>query len=302
MDNVFIRFYNQNRQWFWVVIGTIVVGIVFIHILNSFVREKTEIEKSSVQTAEEKKQTEKNYSVISGEQLKADSSKIIDDFLNYCNLGRIEDAYNLLSKDCKEILYPSIESFTNNYYNKIFMNKKTYVYQAMVKNNNLYTYQINFIDDILETGKLSKTSIVDYYTIVVEKDGSKLNINKLIEKKEIPYLTENKEIEVKLEYKIVYYDYEVYSFNFKNTRYSTVSLDSFESPKNIFLQDENENKYIWKNYKHVEEELVLNKGVERNIQIIFNREYNPTTKIEKIIFQNVILNNEKGTNIEITIL
>lgn len=302
MDNVFIRFYNQNRQWFWVVIGTIVVGIVFIHILNSFVREKTEIEKSSVQTAEEKKQTEKNYSVISGEQLKADSSKIIDDFLNYCNLGRIEDAYNLLSKDCKEILYPSIESFTNNYYNKIFMNKKTYAYQAMVKNNNLYTYQINFIDDILETGKLSKTSIVDYYTIVVEKDGSKLNINKLIEKKEIPYLTENKEIEVKLEYKIVYYDYEVYSFNFKNTRYSTVSLDSFESPKNIFLQDENENKYIWKNYKHVEEELVLNKGVERNIQIIFNREYNPTTKIEKIIFQNVILNNEKGTNIEITIL
>lgn len=302
MDNVFIRFYNQNRQWFWVVIGTIVVGIVFIHILNSFVREKTEIEKSSVQTAEEKKQKEKNYSVISGEQLKADSSKIIDDFLNYCNLGRIEDAYNLLSKDCKEILYPSIESFTNNYYNKIFMNKKTYAYQAMVKNNNLYTYQINFIDDILETGKLSKTSIVDYYTIVVEKDGSKLNINKLIEKKEIPYLTENKEIEVKLEYKIVYYDYEVYSFNFKNTRYSTVSLDSFESPKNIFLQDENENKYIWKNYKHVEEELVLNKGAERNIQIIFNREYNPTTKIEKIIFQNVILNNEKGTNIEITIL
>ena len=67
------------------------------------------------------KQTEKNYSVISKKQLDDQMGQIIIKFIDYCNSGEINSAYELLSDDCKQILFPSIESFLNNYYNRIFL-------------------------------------------------------------------------------------------------------------------------------------------------------------------------------------
>ncbi len=165
MDNKLIRFYNQNRMLFWTVILTIVAIIALIHILNNFAAAK-KIKQTDTKTITYNKNADQNYAVISEKKINSETSNIINYFIQYCNNGKIEEAYALLSNDCKEILYPTIEQFTNRYYNKMFNTKKLFRAQAMVANNNWYTYQINFTEDILATGKIPDSSIIDYYTII----------------------------------------------------------------------------------------------------------------------------------------
>ena len=303
MDNKLIRFYNQNRKLFWVIVITIIAVIVLIHVLNAFVKSKNEQERTQesitkIQSIEESN----NYSVISNKQLDVGMSQEINEFIDCCNNGEIDNAYNLLSNDCKEILYPDVESFKNNYYNKIFSSKKLYAYQAMYIKDNLYTYKIDFTEDILQTGKPSKTSIVDYYTIVTDKEEKKLNINKLIGKKILESECNIKQIDAKLNYKIIYYDYEIYNISLKNNSSTKVILDNFHSPQNIFIEDKDGTKYLWANYEYTEDEMVLNKGLEKNLFIKFYKEYKPSMEVKKMIFKNVIINNKIKSSIEIDIL
>ena len=109
-------------------------------------------------------------------------------------------------------------------------------------------------------------------------------------------------LEAEIEYKLVYFDYEIYSASFKNKDYTKVILDDFTSPRNVFLEDEKGNRYIWTNYEYVEEEMVLNKGIEKKLFIKFNKEYKPTMEAKTIVFQKVIIDNKEKASFKIDIL
>lgn len=166
MDNKIIRFYNQNRILFWTIILTVVAVIVLIHILNNFVAKNNQTTDAISILNTNSTKADTNYFVISERRINLQETEVIYNFLNYCNNGEVEKAYELLSSDCKEILYPSLNIFTKNYYNRIFNTKKLFRVQALIANGNYYTYQIDFTEDILETGKIDDSSIIDYYTIV----------------------------------------------------------------------------------------------------------------------------------------
>lgn len=164
MDNKIIRFYNQNRMLFWTIVLTIIAVIVLIHILNNFA--ETKIQQTEANTNIYNQKTDPNYAIISQKNVNTAASNIINSFIEYCNDGKAENAYVLLSDDCKEVLYPTFEEFSKKYYDKIFNTKKLFKAQAMISNNGWYTYQINFTEDILATGKIPNSSIIDYYTII----------------------------------------------------------------------------------------------------------------------------------------
>ena len=98
---------------------------------------------------------------------------LIEDFINYCKNNENFKAYDLLSKSCKEKLYPTYEDFVNNYYNKIF-NKKRTVQITYQKEEQLY--KVAFYTDILETGGFSKAT-EDYYKIEQDVIENKIYIN-----------------------------------------------------------------------------------------------------------------------------
>ena len=165
MDNWIIRFYNQNRKLFWTVILTIIAVIALIQILNKFAEKKINLQGANRDITYNRKK-DPNYAIISENKVDSTASNVISFFINYCNNGRIQNAYDLLSDDCKEVLYPSLEKFIDSYYNKVFKTKKLYKVQALVTNENTYTFQIDFTEDILATGKIPSGSIIDYYTVV----------------------------------------------------------------------------------------------------------------------------------------
>ncbi len=103
-----------------------------------------------------------------------ENKKLVEQFLEYCKNNKIEEAYNLISDECKKEKYKTLADFKTNYYNKIF-NKKRSVEIKKQKNN---SYKVIFYEDMLEKGKADEnTSITDYYTIQDSVIEIKLNIN-----------------------------------------------------------------------------------------------------------------------------
>lgn len=297
--NRFVRFYNQNRKVIWITLLLVVGVITLIQILDRLVKEKNINEvTNNVVTPNI---TNKNYSVITGEENESNTSKIIDEFINYCNNQQIEKAYELLSDECKEILYPTLNEFEKKYHSKIFTEKKTYLYQAWISNSNTYTYKVDFVDNILATGTASKTSICDYYTVVENNDTYKLNINKFIDCEDINKLGTKNNITINIKRKKIYIDYETYEIEVKNDNQKDLMLDDLLHTKTIYVEDYKEQKYFWNNYEFIESDVTIEKGNKQNINIKFNKAYTPKYETMKIVFSNIKINSEETIQIDVLI-
>lgn len=79
-------------------------------------------------------------------------NNIIDSFFNYCNKKEYQNAYNLLTEDCKQYIYGnSIEEFMQ-YVDSIYTSTKIYNIQNYSNVDDVYIYDINILDDIMSTG------------------------------------------------------------------------------------------------------------------------------------------------------
>ena len=153
MNNRLVSFYNQNRYLIWIIVLIIAAIIILLRVLNGFV-EKKQVQEAIDNLSDNNtavRKLDENYSVMTGYKMDNDTGDIIEDFIDYCNEGDIEQAYKLLSDDCKNLLYPDLNSFKENYYDVIFATKKLYSSQAMINTKGYYIYQISFREDILAT-------------------------------------------------------------------------------------------------------------------------------------------------------
>lgn len=291
--NRLTKFYNQNRYIIWLVILIVVAIITLIQILDEFASKKIakedDISKNTIITTD----INKNYSVITGEEIKNNASQIIETFLDYCNNGKIDLAYEILSDDCKEVLYPTIKDFQEKYYNKIFINKKSYVLQAWINTQNTYTYKVDFVDDMLATGKPSNKSICDYYTVIKNNDIYELNINKFIEIKNINKSQEKDNIIINIKRKRIYTEHEIYEIEIKNQASGEIKLDDLTKNTTIYLEDGKQEKYYWNSSEFIDEDMLVVEGQTKVIQINFNKWYQPQNQSRKIVFSNIIKKQEK---------
>lgn len=147
---------------FWIIVITVIFAI--IQILNFYAI------KNNQQKGQGKIETK--VSISKEENIK--NKDIISDFVEFCNKGKIQEAYELLSENCKKQLYPTINNFKENYYKKIFMQAR----EVEIKLEDTNIYKVTFYEDILESGKIeNRNSIVDYYQIEQEILEDKLYIN-----------------------------------------------------------------------------------------------------------------------------
>lgn len=300
--NKLIRFYNQNRHIIWLVILSVTAIIALIQILDDFAYEKNNANKNSnINTYKNDTPINNNFSVVTEEEIKSSVTKIIDKFIHYCNNGKVEEAYELLSYECKKVLYPSLEDFTKKYYNRIFTEKKMYVCQAWISEEDLYTYRINFTEDMLATGGSNKTSILDYYTVVEDNGKYKLNINKFIDFEDVNSQIKNSNVIINVKSKKIYMDYETYDIELINKTQKTIMLDDMQSTKNIYVEDNNKAKYFWYNHEISEKEVEIRSGFNQNISIKFDKAYKAYRETVKIVFSNIILDDNKSISIIVEI-
>lgn len=301
-------FYYQNKDK--IIKGVLIVAfvIIIIQLLNLFTKidSNKKIEESKkvannivISSNTSSSSVVSNKSAISGEaipntKLESDT-KVIKQFLEYCNNRNTESAYLLLSNDCKKNLYPNIQDFKNNYLDVMFSgNKKLYT----IENWTGSIYKVEVTEDIISTGKLDNINKkLDYITTIKENDNYKLNINRFIECKKINKTTTNKNITITIESKNVYMDYEEYNIQISNNSDKKIAFDKGDSTKSIYLIDSKNVKYYFYSNEIAKSSLVIQSGFKTSIQIKFNNSYNSSRKIEKIMFSEMLLDYKDSQNI-----
>lgn len=305
----FLRWYNQNREIFFIGLAIIVFIFIIIQVLNAIVGRRNEGIRNSL--ASENSSTnsstaisEPSTSVITGETMSAEETNTVTDviriFVEYCNNGDIENAYNMLTDECKTLIYPSIEQFTQNYYERIFYMNRMYSLENWYTSGNLYIYYIKYTEDVLASGDLnSEDNKGDYITVVRTDNGYKLNISSYVGREIKNDRVSTNGVIVLVNWIDMYMDYTIANISITNDTETNICIDPREGNYTTYMYDGNNVKYNALLNENSEEQLMVRRGLTNTINIKFNKMYNPERELRGIIFSNVILNYDEyisGTN------
>ncbi len=191
-------------------------------------------------------------------------------------------------------MYTSVKDFREFYYENVFESERV---SFEVENWNRDTYKVDIIPDMLSTGK-SNNGIVkqDYITVKKVNDEYRLNINNYIGRREINKTKEEKDIVITLNYADTYMEYESYNITVKNKRQENIALDNLYNEKTMYIEDKNDVKYPAYTHEIPKELLILDKGVERTIDIKYYSRYSSTKDIKNLVFSGVILDYDGHIN------
>lgn len=294
--NKIIRFYNQNRRLFWVIVLTVIIVIALVQTLNNYYKNN---KSSGIENTTTYNNTIQKPTIV-GEKVSQETStetmKIIDEFINYCNRGDAEKAYEFLSNDCKEQGYQNLEKFKNNYCNDIFDEPKLYSVQSWITNSNRITYRITITEDILATGNTQGLNIEDYYTIVKEDNQYKLNIHGYVGKEVINKSNTENDVTFNVIEKYIYMEYEIYKINVKNASTKKIMIDSKENTRSVNVLDQNNLKYVAFLNEINEDNLVIYPGISKDLDFKINKSYNPKYVDKYIEFSDIVLDIENENN------
>ena len=297
--------FSRNFKRIFIPISIFILLIIIVQILNY--RAKINNSKESIEIEDSKSYTTRNTVLSETKVDKKTNNEIVDtinNFINACNDKRIEEAYNMLSSDCKNQIFPTKKDFEDSYYNIIFKSKRQFDIQSWITKNSLYTYKVKFLDNMLSTGGKEQDSTEDYYTIVKENNVYKLNINNFIGKKDInkSEIKNNINIEVKEVY--IYIDYEIYNINIYNDNLNNVLLDTRKRTDTMYVTDNKNNNYASYNYEISDTDLSISSKTSKKLNIKFSKGYNSRLTTEKLTFGDINImsgNSKKGITIEIAI-
>lgn len=301
-----VRLYNQNRKIVWLTLIIAIFCIAIIGLVNNAYQEQAEANMEKIaQELADNTQKEKSSNIVdyekaaepltSGESvystLRDEIQGVLEQFIKSACNNQIQEAYSYLTKECKEIAYPSVEIFAQNYCNNI--NNKTYDFQLWNSTNGVYVYQVKFLDDLLSKGiDTSQNYLQDYITVIKQDGAYRLNINKLIRAVQLDKTVESHDIKFTLKDVETYLDYEYYEIEVTNNSQKEIILDPRQQDNSVYVKNNDGLKIRALLYENKEEDLKVASGETKNIKIKFNNTYNGEKTIKCVGFSNVILDQE----------
>lgn len=294
------RFIDKNEELIKKVI-IIVVFVLFIIKSLNFIYEKDE-EKKRIQSNENNTNSQNSKDTnITEEDYTTESNSMditISSFVNYCNQRKIEEAYKMLTQECKNAMFPTVEDFEKIYINNVYNIKREYELTKWSAEGNKTTCLVTLYGDLLATGG-TVNSKQEYYTFVEDDNGNyKLNINNYIygedRKSEIIF----RNITVRINHVDIYEEYEEAKITIKNNTGKTICLTGNKYNKNIYLQNSSGTSYSSLSSKFDKENIVMKPNSVQSFTVKFNKLYSATNKATKLVLSDVILDYESYLNSE----
>lgn len=290
-----LSFYNSNRRVIWIAILAIAFAIILLQTLNNDAKKRNseintndEINSSSNTTIYPNNQEDSLSSNYNSEKIQDEKLKLISAFLEKCNNGKIEEAYDLLSTDCKEEMFPVLEKFKNDYINLVFNTAKTYDIKLWMSGK-YSIYKISIYENALATGVVNNNAIDSYYTVVEENNDYKININNFIAKEELNTENSNDYVRINVISRKIYIDYEEYEIKITNNTQKTILMDGYRKNNSMYLQDSVGGKKTAYTNEIPERLLIINPLLSITRTIKFNKSYTEKISSKGITFEDIIL-------------
>lgn len=238
------------------------------------------------------KKSEDNLNSVKNElgNTRLSTTSYIKLFLELCNNQKTDSAYELLSDECKNVLFPEKEIFVEKYCNIYFPYAKSTSISKYGENN---TYKIEFKDDIITTGGSSNNDMIDYITVL---NNGKLNIASYVKKEQINKSSNNSYVKVNVLDRYVFFDREEYEIEVENFTTADMILDDINGSGTIYLLDEDGEKNSLDIVNYQEQDLRIQGNKKGKVKLRFSRSYNKQKKYKMFAFENIKIINYRYTD------
>lgn len=288
------NFYRNNKEKiskFVKVFGLLIlIGIALAYSIENNSSKNENNSEATVYTP--------SKTIISGKDIDKETyqkeENLVKTFVDYCNNKQIQEAYNLLTEECKQKIYPNIETFEKNYYNVIFNQYRECNLQSWVSSGNYNTYKVTFIEDIMSTGNYENVEKFEDYITIVRKNGEKkININSYVKTEEINKNTKTEELEINVSSADIYMDSVTYYLELKNLTENDILLDSLNN-KSVKLVGTNDAEYALDDTNLFSLNLIVYKDSNnRKVELKFIKQYGSDVNGKSIEFKSLITNYEE---------
>lgn len=294
------RTIDKNHKLIIQILIIIIFALFIIKSFNSFYEEKENKRKresaekaASSQIVETPENTPNYYGVESNS-----IEKTMRSFVKYCNNREINNAYKMLTEECKNAMFPTVEDFEKIYINNIYNVEREYELLKWSTDGNIETYQVTLYGNILATGN-SNSYTQEFCTFIKDSKGNyKLNINNYICGEDRNVQETQNNITIKIGHIDIYEEYEEAQITIANNTSKTILLTGDRYKKNIYLQNSKDTTYSSLNSKFDKEQIVLKPNSFQSITVKFNKGYSISNKAQYLVLSDVILDYEDYLNSE----
>lgn len=285
------------RHWFRkyksiIFLVVVIWGVIFI--INKFLTnyDKIEIPTTTRQpNVTVMDSTEKAPSVV-----QKTAEKMIKEYVDYCNEGNYQKAFNMLSEDCKKYAFNNdVEEFARYVLIKI-PNPREYSIQDYSNYGKFYVYEVKYIDDILATGLTNQEYTYATEKIVFTKNSQgvyDMATGNFISHDEINSVAENEYLKIDIKERIKKYSLEIYQVKFTNRTDSTVVIqDNIENGEvNLVLSGE------YRSLDNPDRTIILEPNGEKTVTLAFKKFADDRDDSVGILFSSIrVIENYKGVN------
>lgn len=212
--------------------------------------------------------------------------QLIGQFVENCNNKDYEAAYNLLTEDCKNNIYPDMELF-KQYVDSVFPSKKIYNIQNFSNKDNVYIYTVSILNDILASGLNNEEDEKVYsekYIIKEENGQLKLSIREYIGRQNLTYIYEDEYMKIKIESVDIKYDNITYNLNITNKSENYIVYSDYSVDYEISLDT---SEGLKRRADSVLEPIILDQLESKNFSVKYTIFYDENTQIEDMLFDYI---------------
>lgn len=293
-----IKTIEKNKKIIIYVAFIVILAFLGIRGLNSHYKKQETIKEKQYQTdnqannqnnVESEITENKNDNIVAYSTETKSIPKTIEAFVYYCNIKDVESAYKMLTDECKNAMFPTVDDFKQIYVDYIFDIDRTYKLDKWIAETDKVIYLITLYGDILATGNTDDV-VQDYYTIIKQDNGVyRLNINSYIYGKKIDSESTYNDITVKIENIDVYEDREGATITITNNSNKVVCIKGNTPNENVYIESKNNRQYSLIDGLFNIEDSILQPHSAIRYDIEYNKSYSLMDKAEYLVFNDVIL-------------
>lgn len=274
--------YSQKNKKKLILVFLIIWLIIFI--INTILKntpeklpEPSTTYKPHVSVVDEKQEVPEKY--------QQPIENLIEKYMNYCNNKEYENAYKMITKECRDKNYPTLEQF-KLYVDHVFEGKKKiYNIQSYSIVDNKYIYQIRILDDILANGTNDGYYYYEEKFVIVNDGGElKLSIAEYVEDENPNIVAEDNNMKVEIINISKDYETETYTIKVTNKTDKYIVLADNSYANEIMLDLGEDTRKPTNN--DLEYFFVIPNSVSTH-EFEFNKYYDSSLTAKRIIFSNV---------------
>lgn len=218
----------------------------------------------------------------------------IEKYVIYCNTGDYTNAWNLVSKECKENLFDNSYTDFVEYVQTKFNSHKRYAIQDYSNYNDKYIYSVKIFDDYLATGLTNQTYLYQEEKMVASYDENKnvvFSVGNYMDSKEINAMNANEYLRVEVKEAIEKYGFIIYKVKFTNIKdYTVVIQDENSNTNEVLINVGSENRGPENIFN-----IILKPGETKEVELSFAKFYDSNLVVNSLILNSIrILENYTG--------